>query len=222
MSRSIIGKLIAKDLRLARPLVIGSLVIGLLSLAVLPWSRAAFFVGGVAFMVVLVLMNVLLVSMSLIGERKEKTRLFVLSLPISTMQYNIAKLVSSMIAYVVPAFLLTAVAVLLFRFTSLPDGFIPFTVALSVHCFLYFCAYLALALVTDSQGWSTVVIVAGNVSLTFIIQLLFMLPSVEGNLGGPVAIWGPDLFAFIGIEIALCAAALAISFVAYSRKTEFV
>ena len=88
MSRSIIGKLIAKDLRLASPLVTGSFVMGLVSLAVLPWNRVAFFVGGVAFMVVLVLMNVLVVSMSLIGERKEKTRLFVLSLPVSTMQYE--------------------------------------------------------------------------------------------------------------------------------------
>jgi hypothetical protein len=222
VSRSIVGHLVVKDLRLAKPLVIGSVVVGLLSLAVLPWSRVAFFVGGVAFMVVLVLMNVLVVSMSLIGERKEKTRLFVLSLPVSTMQYNVAKLLSSMIAYVVPAILLTAVALLLFYYTPLPNGFIPFTVALSVHCFLYFCAFLALALVTDSQGWITTVIVAGNVSLTFIINLLFLLPSVKGNLDGDVVVWGPDLFAFIGIELALCAAALAISFVVYSKKTEFV
>jgi ABC-2 type transport system permease protein len=222
VSRSIIGKLVAKDLRIAAPLVIGSFAIGLLSLAVLPWSRLAFFVGGVAFMVVLVLMNVLVVTMSLVGERKEKIRLFVLSLPVSTMQYNVAKLLSSMIAYVVPAVVLTAVAVVLFDVTALPNGFIPFTIALSVHCFLYFCVFLAFALVTDSQGWMTTVIVAGNVSLTFIINFLFILPSVKGNLDGPIAIWGPDLFAFIGIELALCAAALAISFIVYSRKTEFV
>ena len=129
MSRSIVGQLVAKDLRLASPLVVGSVVVGLLSLAVLPWNRIAFFVGGIAFLVVLVLMNVLLVSMSLISERKEKTRLFVLSLPVSTMQYNVAKLLSSLIAYAVPAVLLTAVAVLLFAVTPLPNGFIPFMVA---------------------------------------------------------------------------------------------
>ena len=65
-------------------------------------------------------------------------------------------------------------------------------------------------------------IVAGNVSITFVINLLFMLPSVKGKLGDPVALWGPDLFAFIGLELALCAAMLVISFVVYSKKTEFV
>lgn len=222
MSHSIIRELVVKDLRLARPLIAGSLAVGVLTLAVLPWSRVAFFVGGTAFMVVLVLMNILLVGSSLINERKEKVRLFVLSLPVSTMQYNVAKLVSSLIAYVVPATLLTSAAVVLLETTPLPNGFVPLTVAMSVHCLLYFCAYLALALVTDSPGWMTTVIVAGNVSLTFVLQFLIGLPSVGPNLAGQVAVWGADLVAVMAVELVLCVAVLVISFVAYSKKTEFV
>jgi ABC-type transport system involved in multi-copper enzyme maturation permease subunit len=222
MSHSIIRRLVVKDLQLARPLLVGSFVVGLASLAVLPWSRVAFYVGSIALMVTLVLMNVLLVSASLINERKDKTRLFVLSLPVSTMQYNVAKLLSSLIAYVVPAAVLTGLAVLLFALTPLPNGFIPFTVAMSVHCLLYFCCYLAFALVSDSPGWMTTVIVAGNVSLTFVIQGLIMRPSVGPNLGGEVAVWSADVIGLIAVELVLCAAALAASFAVYSRKTEFV
>jgi hypothetical protein len=222
VSRSIVRDLVVKDLRLAAPLVGGAVIVGLLSIALLPWSRIAFYVGSISFMVTLVLLNILVVSMSLINERKEKTRLFILSLPVSTMQYNVAKLLSSLIAYVVPATLLTAAAVVLLDVTPLPNGFIPFAIVMSVHCFLYFCAYLAFALVSDSPGWMTAVIVAGNLSLTFIINLLISLPSVGPNLAGEVAIWSPALIYVMAIELALCVAALVVSFVVYSRKTEFV
>ena len=105
MSRSIVWQLIAKDLRLAWPLVAGSFLLGVLSLAVMPWSGIAFFVGGSVFVVTLVLLNIMLVMSTLIGERKEKIRVFLLSMPVSTTQYSVAKLLSSLLAYVVPAVL---------------------------------------------------------------------------------------------------------------------
>jgi hypothetical protein len=222
VSTSIVRHLVVKDLQLQAPLVLGSFAAGLLSLAAMPWSRVAFYVGSIAFMVTLVLLNVLVVSASLINERKEKTRLLMLSLPVSTMQYGVAKLLSSLIAFAGPGGLLTASAVALLHFTPMPDGFIPFTVAVSVHCLLYFCIYLAVALNTDSAGWMTTVIVAGNVSLTFVIQLLLALPSQQGKLGGEVSVWGADLVFIIALELVLGVVALAISFIVYSRKTEFV
>jgi ABC-type transport system involved in multi-copper enzyme maturation permease subunit len=222
MSGSMIRHLVVKDLRLQAPLVAGSFAAGLVSLAAMPWSRVAFYVGSIAFMVTLVLLNVLVVSSSLINERKDKTRLLMLSLPVSTMQYNVAKLLSSLLAFLAPATVLTACAVALLYFTPLPNGFIPFTVAVFVHCLLYFCVFLAVALVTDSAGWMTTVIVAGNVSLTFVIQLLLALPSLQGNLAGPVTVWGTDVVSLIAIELVLGFVALAVSFIVYSRKTEFV
>jgi hypothetical protein len=113
-------------------------------------------------------------------------------------------------------------AIALLHFTPLPNGFIPFTVAVSVHCLLYFCVYLAIALNTDSAGWMTTVIVGGNVSLTFVIQLLLSLPSQQGKLGGEVNVWGSDLVFIIALELVLGVVALVISFIVYSRKTEFV
>ena len=106
-----------------------------------------------------------------------------LSMPVSTTQYNVAKLLSSMIAYLVPAALLTLGGVILLVATPLPNGFIPLFVATSVHCFFYFCVLLAVALVTDSQGWITTVIVCGNVSISFVIPGLINLSSIGPSLG---------------------------------------
>jgi hypothetical protein len=222
VNQSIIRQLVVKDLRLASPLVVGSLVLGVLSLAVSPWSGLAFFVGGSVVVVALVLLNIMLVSSSLIAERKEKIRLFLLSMPVSTTQYNVAKLLSSLIAYVVPAALLTLAGVILLVATPLPNGFIPLFVATSIHCLFYFCIFLAFALVTDSQLWITTVIVCGNVSISFVIPGLINLSSVGPNLGTEVVVWGADVVAFMTVEVVLAVAALAVSFVVNSKKTEFV
>jgi hypothetical protein len=182
----------------------------------------AFFVGGSVLIVSLVLLNVMLVTMSIVSERKEKIRLFMLSMPVSTTEYSVAKLLSSLIAYVVPAALLTIGGVALLLATPLPNGFIPLFIATSVHCLLYFCVLLAVALVTDSQAWISTVIVFGNVSLSFVIPGLINLSSINGSLGTETISWGADVVAFIAVELVLSVAALALSFVVNSKKTEFV
>jgi len=222
VSRSIVLQLVMKDLRLASPVVAGSLILGVLSLAVSPWNAVAFFVGGSALVVALVLLNIMLVTSSLMSERKEKIRVFMLSMPVSTTQYNVSKLLSSLIAYLVPAVLLTLGGVVLLLVTPLPNGFIPLFVATSVHCLFYFCVFLAFALVTDSQGWITTVIVCGNVSLSFLIPGLINLSSVGPNLPTEAIVWGTDVVTLMAVELVLAAAAIAISFVVNSRKTEFV
>ena len=222
MSRSIGSQLVLKDLRVAWPLIVGSLVLGVLSLVLSPWSAIAFFVGGSILVVALILLNIMLVMGSLINERKEKIRVFLLSMPVSTTQYNVAKLVSSMIAYGVPAVVLTLAGVILLVATPLPNGFIPLFVATSVHCSFYFCVLLEVALVTDNQTWITTVVIFGNVSVSFVIPGLINLSSMGPSLGTEVVVWSPDVVAFMGVELVLAAAALVISFVVNSRQTEFV
>ena len=193
-----------------------------LSLALSPWSAVMFFVGGSALIVALILLNIMLVTASLMSERKEKIRVFMLSMPVSTTQYFVSKLLSSLIGYLVPAALLTIGGVLVLLETPLPNGFIPLFVATSVHCLLYFCVFLAFALVTDSQGWITTVIVCGNVSISFLIPGLINLSSVGPGLPNEAVVWGRDVVALIALELLIAAAALAISFVDNSKKKEFV
>ena len=127
---SIIRTLVFKDLYLARGMIVASLVGGVLALALMPWTAVAFYLGVTSFMVALIILNVALVMASVIGERKEKIALFVLSLPISTMQYTVAKVVSSLIAFLGPWALLSAGCLVLFDITPIPNGMIPVSVAL--------------------------------------------------------------------------------------------
>ena len=222
MNRSIVWQLVFKDLLLAWPMIVGSLVLGVVSFAIWPWGNVAFFIGGSLVVVSLILLNIMVVSQSLIAERKEKIRVFMLSMPVSTTQYSVAKLLSSLLAYLVPAGLMTLASVILVL-AGPAHGLIPLFVATSVHCLLYFCVFLAFALVTDSQGWIALVIVCGNISVSFVIPgLINLSPSMGPNLANSTAVWGPDVVAFIAIELVLAVAALVISFIVNSRKTEFV
>ena len=217
----IVRTLVLKDLYLARGIIFASLVGGVLSLALMPWSIVAFFVGVTSFMVVLIVLNVALVGVSVTGERKEKIALFVLSLPISTTQYMVAKVVSSLIAFLVPWALLSVGCLVLFDSTPIPNGLIPVSVALMVYMVFYFCVLLAVALLTSSALWSGVVIVAGNVGINFVIQILLRLPSYTANGKGETAVWTAGIVAFIALQLVLGAVAIAISLF-IQRKRDFV
>jgi hypothetical protein len=219
---SIIRTLVLKDLYLARGMIFASLVGGVLSLVLMPWSIVAFFVGVTSFMVVLIILNVALVGVSVTGERKEKIALFVLSLPISTTQYTVAKVVSSLIAFLAPWALLSAGCLVLFDVTPIPNGMIPVSVALMVYMVLYFCVLLAVALLTDSALWSGAVIVGGNVGVTFLIQILLRLPSYTANGKGETAVWTAGIVTFIALQLVLGAVAIGISVFIQSRKKDFV
>jgi hypothetical protein len=219
---SLVRTLVLKDLYLARGMIVASLAGGVLSLALMPWSIVAFYVGVTSFMVVLIVLNVALVMASVIGERKEKVALFVLSLPISTTQYTAAKVVSSLIAFLGPWALLSAGCLVLFDVTPIPNGMIPVSVALMVYMILYFCVLLAVALHTDSALWSGVVIVGGNVGINFVIQILLRLPSFTANGQGETAVWTADIVTFIALQLVLSAVAIAIALFIHSRKKNFV
>src|SRR5690349_15036344 len=111
MTASVIRRLILKDLYLVRWTAIGSLAAGLTSVAIMPLGAVSAYVGGVSLICVLVILNIVLVMSSVVQERKDKVLIFVMSLPISTAQYTLAKVVANTIVFGACWLLLSAAAV---------------------------------------------------------------------------------------------------------------
>jgi ABC-type transport system involved in multi-copper enzyme maturation permease subunit len=222
MSRSIVRHLILKDLYLVRWMIAGSIASGGVALALLPLSSVSAYVGGVSLICVLITLNIFLVMTGVAQERKDKVLLFVLSLPVSTTQYLVAKVVAYAIAFVVPWLALTAATVGLIYGSQIPDGILPFWVAVLVYLLFYFCALLAVAVVSDSTGWHTTAIIVGNVSVNFLIPFLLRRPSVVAHANGPTAVWTADILAILAIELAAGAAALGFAVYFRSRNPDFV
>jgi ABC-2 type transport system permease protein len=224
MSQSIVTRLILKDFYLQWPTLAGSLLLGfaMLAVALLGGGPVTFYVGSVSFICVLILLNVLLVGAIVAAEKKDRVMVFVLSLPVSTTQYAVAKLVSSLLAFLIPFCLLGAAALLVIGLTSIPHGLIPLTLAVMMYVCLYFCIFLSVALAADSALWNTLVIICGNVLLNFLIAWLLNRPAVALASKGPVAIWTPEILATLAVEILGSLLALAAAVVTILRKKDFL
>jgi ABC-2 type transport system permease protein len=222
MSRSLVLRLILKDLYLGRWLVGGTLLAGLVSLAMIPLSRVGYYVGSVSLLCVLIVLNLFINFQFVVSERKDRTQLFVLSLPISTGQYTTAKVVSSGIAFLVPWLLLTLGCALVIDGSAVPNGMIPLSIAVLTYILAYFCVFLAVALVTDASAATTTVIIVGNISINFLIPYLMGRPSVMATRDGPVAVWTPDVLLVIAAEVVCGLLALGVSLVLNARNRNFI
>ena len=212
MSRSVVRQLILKDLYLdaldgRRAIAAG----GAGALAVMPLERGVgLCLERSSLICTLVILNIFLVMSGIVQERKDKVQLFFLSLPVSTAQYTMAKMIANAIAFVVPWAVLTDChAGRDRRRLPIPNGIMPFWIVVLVYLLAYYCVLLSVAVVSDSTGWHATTITVGNISVNFLIPFLLVArASVAEHRTGPVAVWTPDIMAIIAIELGVGVAAL--------------
>ena len=222
MTLSNVQRLALKDLYLTRWLTAGSILSGIVTLALAPLSELMFYVGTTAFICVLVVLNIFLVMAAVVQERKEKVALFVLSLPVSTAQYAIAKIAGCAIAFGVPWLVLTLFGAFVIDVSAIPNGLIPAMTAISAYLLLYYAVLFAVALTANSAGALTAGIIAGNISINFAVPFIMRLPSVAAHGRGAEAVWAADVATLLGVEIAAAALALVIAYVRQTRRADFV
>jgi ABC-2 type transport system permease protein len=221
MSGSIVRSLIRKDLYLMRGAILGAIAAGSLAVALMPISRILTYVGAVTLVCVLIVLNIYLVMYGVAQERRDKTLLFILSLPVSAMEYTVAKVMATGIAFGVPWLFLTVATVVTIVVSPLPDGILPYWVTLLVYLLAYYCTLLGLALVKDSAGWHAAAITIGNVSVNFLIPFLLSRPSVAAHAEGPVAVWSADLVTILVVEMLVGLAVLGFGIYVHARRSDF-
>jgi ABC-2 type transport system permease protein len=222
VTTSVVGRLVRKDVYLVRWLAIGSLVAGLVSVAIMPLGAVTAYVGGVSLVCVIVILNIMLVMANVVQERKDKVLLFIVSLPISTSQYTLAKVTANVIVFGISWLVLSAAALVVIDRSAIPNGWIPFLVVVLVYLLAYYCVLLGVAVASDSSGWHAAVITLGNISVNFLIPFLMGMPSIGPNVKSASAVWAGDIVAIIAFEFAVGVAALAAGLYVRSRARDFV
>lgn len=222
MNGSIVRTLVRKDLYFVRSWMLAAIAAGVAALALMPLSRMLTYVGAVILICVLIVLNIFLVMHGVAQERREKTMLFVLSLPVSAMEYTVAKVMAMGIAFGVPWLVLTAATAFTIVVTPIPDGVLPYWMTLLGYFLAYFCALLGVALLKDSTGWQAAAITIGNVSVNFLIPFLLTRPSVVAHAEGPVVVWTADLAAILVVELLAGFAVLGYAMHAHARRPDFV
>ena len=223
MNRSIVWHLILKDLYLYRWLMAASLVVGVGGLLIQGEEGAAANIRLILMMTSIIALGIFIAMYGVLAERQTKSLLFVLSLPISPMQYTAAKVTAALIAFLGPWLAITAliVAATLTRDPP-PDGSLPFAIALMVFMLANFCALLALLLITRSELWAVAGILLTNFGVASYMNVVPRIPGIAEHSSGPVAVWNSEILTVIGVEAAVAVLCLVVALYVQSRRRDFI
>jgi ABC-2 type transport system permease protein len=222
VKNSVVWHLILKDLRLQRIQIIVSLAAGAAALALFEAKRELPAVlGATWFFVALIVLGCMLPMSNIIGERKKQNLAFVMSLPVSSREYTMAKILSTFGMFLTPWALL-AIGALWLIGTGFPHGIIPVAVVLMLLVLVGFCVIAGVAIVSESEAWSAGAMIVCNSSYGVAWYLVIRVPETAKQLGGSVAIWSPRLLTMAGAECAVVFFCLGLTFYMQSRKRDFI
>jgi ABC-2 type transport system permease protein len=222
VSNPMVGKLIRKELSLNRLFMAGALFAGLVSILISLLGKVAFAVGGIMFLTVLVAFAVTLPMFTIAGERKEKARLFVLSLPISRGEYILSKAIGVAFTFLIPWAVLVVIVLTLVLTTPIPDGMFVYATLLMTFAFTDFCVIACAAMLIDREGLMAVVIIFMNMSVTFFIVGISALTRIGPDSAVDAINWSPTALTILGSEIAVIVAAFLVLFWIAGREPEIV
>jgi ABC-2 type transport system permease protein len=224
VTRSIIGRLILKDLRLNRPLISLCIGVGLIALVLAQYAgEVVRLVGAVWFFVSLCVLGSMLPGAAILNERKKQTLAFVMSLPVSSVQYSIAKALSTSAMFLVPwVTLLISALVFIETGHTMPHGIIPMLVILAMLPLIGFFLISAAALVGEAEGWLMATSILCNSSYWLVWVLLARTPSIRANWTGPVAVWNPAALTVLSAELGSIVFIVGLAFFLQSRKRNFI
>jgi ABC-2 type transport system permease protein len=223
MNYKMIGRLILKDWYLQRWMIFASLAAGAISLAIVAQgSNAAFFLGLLGIITVLIAIGAQLAISTMVEERKNQTLPFVMSLPISYREYTSAKILGNLAIFLVPwiAMVLGAFGLLLLSPKS--AGLLPYTAIMATEILVSTCLIAATALITESQAWTIGAIMVGNLALNIVGYLVAHVKGIAQNMWGSKIHWTGAASLLLGVEFAIIALLLSTTFFVQSRKRDFL
>ena len=223
MNTLVVGQLIRKDWQLNRVLIFASIFAGILALAVVQLAtEATAVVGSVWFFIALILVGCML-PIGIVNERKKQNLAFLMSLPISSIQYTTSKLLSSTGLFLIPWLTLVLAALLSIGVRGIfPRGVIPLLLILALMPFVGFCIITAASLMGESEGWGIAANVACNSSYGLAYYFLCRVPAVMSNAASRVVVWNSTILKILGTELALIPLLLGVTYFVQSRKRDFV
>lgn len=224
MNTQAIRILFLKDLFLSRKPLFAYLVGGLICASVACTPNETFsFIGFILVITIAIAAGLQLIGTLLLGESIDQTRLFIMSLPVSLLDYSIAKIAVVLTTYLIPwCSMLTLFTIL----SLVVPGAKPGAVAVVplIFCFMLagFTLQLMTAVVTESLGWTIVIVVAGNVLLNVFLKQIFENPVISAAAKSDSVTWPLVVQQILVVEIMVVVVAVAIALYMQTRKRDLV
>jgi hypothetical protein len=205
-------------------MMIGTIIWGAAALALLLMKREPFSVVGCVFLLIaLVLFGCLLPASNILNERKKQNLPFVMSLPISSVQYTTAKLLSTVGMFLI-AWLILVIAAFWVIFVQgvFPLGTIPIALILLNFPFIALALITGVTMVGETEGWNIAANIVCNSSYGLVWYFMTRNPALMHDLTSKVPVWNRAVVTFLVSEFALIAIVLALTYYLQARKTDFI
>jgi ABC-type transport system involved in multi-copper enzyme maturation permease subunit len=224
MSDSMVMRLVLKDWHFQRWAIAAYLAAGGVALFLTGiGSEASFYAGTVLLITILITLGIHLAMATVVTERTEQTLPFIMSLPISPREYTTAKILANVLIFTIPwlTLVIGTVAVIGGR-SAVPDGLIPFSTVILTEIFAAYLIVLAVAIVSESMGWTVGAMVTTNLFFQGFIYYVSHIPQIAREMKGDRAQWSAPVLTLLGAEVALMVALVAITCVLQNRKKDFL
>jgi ABC-2 type transport system permease protein len=224
MTSSVIPQLIRKDLRLYRFQIALTIAAGIIALIFMQRGGEVFLVlGSTWYFVAIIILACMVPIWMIVNERKKQTLTFLMSLPVSSVQYTAAKLASTWVMFLVPWLLLLACAFILIATRNIvPHGAIPVMLILALLPVVGFSLILSVAIVAESEAWAMAATVVCNSTYGIAWYLISRTPSLTVNWKAPAAIWDQAVMRMLFAEAGFVVLAMGLAFFLQSRKRDFI
>jgi ABC-2 type transport system permease protein len=224
MNASMVKHLILKDWYFQRR-PIGAYTAGaLLGLGiVMLGTHWSFYAGTVLLITFMVTIGIHLAIVTVVQERTEHTLPFVMTLPISPKDYTAAKVLANLSIFLVPWLMLTVGAALILGSEGARSGaMIPFATITLTYILASYILVLAVAIITESQGWTLCTMGVTNLFLQFFLYWVSHMPSIERGMKGRGAVWDATAITLLGAELLAVVVLLGLAFTFQARKRDFL
>jgi ABC-2 type transport system permease protein len=223
MNYAMVRRLIWKDWYLQRWAILGSLVGVVATLGIIATGpKVAFLIGLILLIMVIISIGAQMAVATIVTERKEQTLPFVMSLPISYREYTASKIWGNLIIFLVPWVTMVLGSFGLLLLSPSSRGLLPYTAIMSTEILLSTCLILAVALITESQGWTVVAIMVGNLAVNGIGYVVAHIPGIAKEMWGSTIQWTGAASALLLAEFAIVVLLLGVTFLVQSKKKDFL
>ena len=223
MKRSVFWALVRKDLYVLRVFMIVGTVVGLAALSSMGFGRAGFAIGGILFLTANVASGIFIAMYSLLTERKDQSRIFALTLPISGFKHDLAKLVSGYLSFGIPWTVLTVAALASFLLPEAAPqrGMIVYGLVLQVFVMALFSFVLLWLSINSSEGLAGIAILVSNIGFSLFMVTLNQ-PEVTGPLKTPEIVWTPFTAGALAAELIVIVLSVGFALFALSRRRDHI
>jgi ABC-2 type transport system permease protein len=222
LNKPAIRALVLKDWKLFEKQLAVHVLAGIVALALIGHAQKwSFYLGSLLLIVVMVSASCFAVSTSLLTERKEKTLAFVMSLPVSPLEFHLAKLIGNLITFGIPFLVLAGGAVAVTLWTPVPDGLLTLVLLLVGHMLLAFCVSLTVAMQVETEGWNLLTMIGSSVLINPFMFGVSQIAEIQRHWATDQIVWSWQALAILGAQVLLSLALLGYTSWKHLRKQAF-